>query len=276
MAWNFYVTILPHFLELDKSQSGQRLRLACEILGVVGLFGMLRAAFMNPGIVPRQDLTEVLRKCPEEWRDIGSGLPKPRYVVINGISVAQKFCSTCAIYRPPRSKHCAFCNNCVLRFDHHCSWIGNCVGLRNYRYFFLFISSTAILLGIVLWVTAETIRRDTEQRRADDGFLAILIVLIQDPILLARGLYFLLALGIFVALALLTWYHITVIAVNLTTNEHIKDYYEGIDGDRHNPFDERGWLGNCTQVCCQPEKLPRGYWSYSEPRNMLGSPPSDY
>lgn len=48
-------------------------------------------------------------------------------------SIYMRYCSTCRIWRPPRSFHCSRCKNCVDVHDHHCIWINNCVGFRNYR-----------------------------------------------------------------------------------------------------------------------------------------------
>uniref|UniRef100_A0A7S3R7B0 S-acyltransferase n=1 Tax=Dunaliella tertiolecta TaxID=3047 RepID=A0A7S3R7B0_DUNTE len=59
----------------------------------------------------------------------------------------KKFCKTCKFYRPARSKHCRVCRVCVARYDHHCAWINNCVGLGNMRIFLAFLAANASVTG---------------------------------------------------------------------------------------------------------------------------------
>lgn len=64
--------------------------------------------------------------------------------------ITNQFCPTCNIYRPLRASHCSRCNCCVEVFDHHCVYMGKCVGKRNYKYFFVFVWSTAVTIVSIL------------------------------------------------------------------------------------------------------------------------------
>ena len=46
-----------------------------------------------------------------------------------------KFCEFCQAKKFHTASHCKYCEYCVLRRDHHCVWIANCVGIRNNQYF---------------------------------------------------------------------------------------------------------------------------------------------
>ncbi|KAJ7206661.1 DHHC palmitoyltransferase-domain-containing protein [Mycena pura] len=55
-----------------------------------------------------------------------------------------RWCSRCAIVKPYRAHHCRVCGTCILKFDHHCPWIGQCVGARNHKFFINFAVATFV------------------------------------------------------------------------------------------------------------------------------------
>ncbi|KAL4510040.1 hypothetical protein ABPG72_010233 [Tetrahymena utriculariae] len=63
---------------------------------------------------------------------------------VRGNLFQKRYCHTCKIMRPPLSSHCDHCNNCIKNFDHHCYFMGNCIGERNQKYFVLFLLSTLL------------------------------------------------------------------------------------------------------------------------------------
>jgi hypothetical protein len=64
-------------------------------------------------------------------------------------------CPECEVVRTARARHCGVCNKCVDRYDHHCPWINNCVGLKNHNHFMKFIY---FLLITLFTVFVSTIR----------------------------------------------------------------------------------------------------------------------
>eukprot|EP00929_Paragymnodinium_shiwhaense_P117884 TRINITY_DN8934_c1_g3_i1.p1 TRINITY_DN8934_c1_g3~~TRINITY_DN8934_c1_g3_i1.p1 ORF type:complete len:316 (+),score=46.95 TRINITY_DN8934_c1_g3_i1:176-1123(+) len=63
----------------------------------------------------------------------------------------RRFCKWCICYKPDRTHHCSVCKSCILRMDHHCPWIANCIGFYNHKYFFLVV---VYALAAVLFVAS--------------------------------------------------------------------------------------------------------------------------
>ena len=108
-------------------------------LQIMANYFLFRAASTDPGIIPGRDWSIKNGPLPEKYkRDPIYDIPKKVYYLqvnqVNSPFIAKfKFCDTCLIFRPIRCSHCNLCNSCIEKFDHHCAWLGTCVGKRNYQ-----------------------------------------------------------------------------------------------------------------------------------------------
>lgn len=67
-----------------------------------------------------------------------------------------KWCVKCQQVKPPRAHHCKNCDACILRMDHHCPWIGNCVGWKNHLLFLKFLTYVNLTL---CWIASFICRQ---------------------------------------------------------------------------------------------------------------------
>lgn len=56
-------------------------------------------------------------------------------------------------WETPCFHYCSVCQQNITYMDHHCPFTGNCTGLMNYSYFFLFLIYGALGLGYALWMS---------------------------------------------------------------------------------------------------------------------------
>jgi len=210
---------------------------------------LLRTSFTDPGVIPRATAAEAADiERQIEVPNAGNTTsyrppPRTKEIIIKGQTIKLKYCFTCKIFRPPRASHCSICDNCVDRFDHHCPWVGNCVGRRNYRYFYLFILSLAFLCVFILSCVVTHLILLSKDRTF---FQAVQI----SPASLVEGVICFLSVWSILGLA---GFHTYLTSSNQTTNEDIKGSFSRRRGqDQGNPFGRGSICSNCLYMLCSP------------------------
>ncbi|KAI4383639.1 hypothetical protein MLD38_009451 [Melastoma candidum] len=226
---------------------------------------LLLTSGSDPGIIPRNehppepDDDTDCSNVSVIWPGSRSGppmLPPTKDATVNGIVVKVKYCQTCMLYRPPRCSHCSICNNCVERFDHHCPWVGQCIGKRNYRFFFMFILLTTLLCLYVFafcWVNISWMMHSFDYGLGK--------ALMRSPISGILILYTFIAAWF---VGGLTAFHFYLILSNQTTYENCRYRYDG----KMNPHN-RGCARNFAEVLLS--KIPASKNNFREKINMYQS-----
>jgi len=205
----------------------------CSCLALAFFF---LTACTDPGFLPRQ--TGPFSEGPPQSSRIdlifeGQGREMP----VRGALVKVRYCTTCCLYRPPRASHCYKCDACVERFDHHCPWVGNCVGKRNYSYFLGFLVTTATMATFGIVVSCVHLKKLTEDnsdsfdRASREAVASWIVLLLAFPALLF-------AVG-------LLCFHFYLLSIGKTTYERLKKSYQ-----TYHPFARNGPISYLRHVVC--------------------------
>lgn len=249
-------SLLPHMWFL----SNHTAMLSLTAISVVSTLVFLWvAAVTDPGIIPA--VSSPIKALPPVDSD-GT-------VMATGGATGYRYCSTCNIFRPPRSKHCNSCNVCVSTFDHHCPWVGNCIGERNHANFVLFLTTvsgltavttaTAFTIFVAAYHKEQLLHQEHTKTVLDKvvenygGSLSqpvlsweetwhlVWKVVCQMPVTVIFGTFTGLCAWSLISLLL---YHCRTISIAQTTNERVRGVYSSHRGGSNNPADQgccRNW-----------------------------------
>lgn len=226
------------------------------LLFVFVLSVLFRTACTDPGILPRSEKDEIFYNEKQAMILLNQSegttgqstqmihntqMPRFKEVQIKGKNVKLKYCFTCKLYRPPRSSHCSVCDNCVEKFDHHCPWVANCVGKRNYRFFYLFLVSLSFYTLFLLSCNAVHIALLTQESSFVEAIKKTPATVVEIVIC------FFSMWSIFC----LCGYHTYLISSEISTNEDIKESFSNKrNSSGMNPYDSGSIFSNFGNVLC--------------------------
>lgn len=201
------------------------------VLFLLSCFFLFTSAMIDPGIMLRGHINDT-KKTNDEYKSASI------YIRQLGYIREYKICETCYLIRPLRSTHCNVCDNCVIRFDHHCPWIGTCVGRRNYPYFFIylcFLNLLQIFTGIMCIVDIIMKILDNLKNKENlyDNYNNNKIIKLSfSEIIISLYIFIYICITMIFTTGLLI-FHIRMVVNNITTKEELKKFFKNPFG---NPY----------------------------------------
>ncbi|NXW23158.1 ZDHC2 Palmitoyltransferase, partial [Circaetus pectoralis] len=131
-----YVGVLQRTLEYKKFEL---LHVHHASLSVIfTLSALTRTMFFHLSYSDKESLEREPRG--ESQQEVLRRAAKDLPIYTRTMSGAIRYCDRCHLVKPDRCHHCSVCDKCILKMDHHCPWVNNCVGFSNYKFFLLFLA----------------------------------------------------------------------------------------------------------------------------------------
>ncbi|XP_044257692.1 palmitoyltransferase ZDHHC15B isoform X1 [Tribolium madens] len=147
IAWSYYAYVVQLCLAIVESTPKQVIFLVFyHIFFIMLCWSYWQTIFTEIGRVPikykiddAEFQTLTVTESAEAQRQILENVS--RHLPNTNVNVQgfPRFCDKCRVIKPDRTHHCSVCGECVLKMDHHCPWINNCVCFTNYKFFLLFL-----------------------------------------------------------------------------------------------------------------------------------------
>jgi len=217
------------------------------ILNVFNVFVMVTVLILflycvnsDPGYLTKEYSME-----NSEYKNLSS-------LVYNGGDI-KKYCYTCELMKPNKSKvkHCKVCNKCVCRFDHHCTFINNCVGAGNHKAFVYLLIFALTTVGTGVYRIIDTSIKYYNNNGFIDYSIRLYYKLFSKNWIFYSSSLLLIVLDviIFVLLSMLSYQQFTQIAKGITYNDIIKSARERlIRGESEDNMNESNYsLSNIIQ-----------------------------
>jgi hypothetical protein len=118
----------------------------------------VRSILVSPGEIPDTPEWMYYGEAPEE-----SGAQVQISLHETKRSGERRHCKWCSKYKPDRAHHCRVCRVCILKMDHHCPWIYNCVGFQNHKFFFLLLLYTFGCSHLIVFTMGESVKRVVDE-----------------------------------------------------------------------------------------------------------------
>ena len=89
------------------------------------------------------------------------------------------YCCICQVYYNPSHyvEHCSMCDICVEKMDHHCIWVGKCVGKKNCFSFYAMLVSIGIVYCYIMIIAFLQYYFKLDKKQLNKNVFSILQVL---------------------------------------------------------------------------------------------------